>query len=419
MIDVTGWPIVFVGSAALVLLAVAAAWWLRAAGAPGGRPAAGLLGGVAAGLVLGATLLGRLAPTLYEKIYPGGAEQAHQLDLMKSQQVGEIALLQKIGATEVAIDEQRQTHERELEPIQAAYDSAIAAQTRRWTIVAATLACAWFLLSSVGSSKRSRRREGSIAAPIASGVGSALLAGVPTFLLTHRLLGADIASSVALACALGAGGILTETRTRWSGQAGRAPSVDLAGAVALTAALVALIAVDRHSATIAVVIAGTVAIVLRLKVRLNCHARRIARGAAMGVLLPAMTALALAQIDVIALASSRPFWIALLIAAFLASDGRWLGGWLGWWSCGRGSQWRQAWTRSAAALAAGAGGSQVAIALVALSSVGAATSNLLGAGVFAALLLELLFPIRRRVALMLDSGGERLSTPSPPGRGLG
>jgi hypothetical protein len=402
MVDVTAWSILLAGASALVLCAIVAASWLRAAGTPGGWPAAGILGGIAAGLMLGSTLLGRLGPTLYEQIYPGGAEQGSQLDLMKSKHVGEIALLHKIGATQASIVEQQQVHQRELQPLQDAYESAIATQSTRWTIISVALACAWFLFGSVGSAKRSRCDEKPSFAPIASGVASALLAGIPTLLLARWLLHADFASSVTLACVFGAGGILTETRTRLLRPAGRLPSVDFAGAVALAFALLALISVNQHPGVIALVTASAIAITIRLKVRLNRHARRVVRGIAMGAILPAMSALAIARVDVIALASNQTVLIALIITAFLASDGRWLGGWLGWRTLGDQTHCRQAWSRSAAALAAGTGGSQLAIALVAFPPSTAAT-NMLSIAVFAALLLELVHPLRQRISLAMDA----------------
>ena len=82
---------------ALIPGAVVFAWLLRRARLIGGPSTAAILGGAIAGVLLGATVLGKVAPDLYSTIYIGGARTTAEMRDTQLESERQVAALRSQG----------------------------------------------------------------------------------------------------------------------------------------------------------------------------------------------------------------------------------------------------------------------------------------------------------------------------------
>ncbi len=375
---------------------------LHQSGTPGGWPSCAILGGLIAGVLLGATTFGRVAPHVYIRVFEGGAAEQAEVDEMVRRHTVELVALQRIDATPIAIDEQRTAQARELAPLLEALDAARSEQRGRWVVLWGLLAASWLLFGAVGAARLSRGQD-PIAPGVISGISGALFAAAPAFLLIRWTTHVPVETAVVFAGAIGAGGAHFDARTRCSGWGGRRRGVDLAALAALLIATVVIAGVVRTTPALNLAFVSLLITALRFLSWQSRMMRRRLRIAATGVMLPMVVAGVVAHIDLLVEITSRDFWIAFLIAAILCADARWVGGWIGWRAVGRDRQWQNAWMRSAAALTAGVSGIQIVIAGGAMIS--DVMSSALAAGVIlSAPMIELAVAMRQRLSRSLDAG---------------
>lgn len=398
----TAWLMIGGGVAALGVAANVVAMWLRSARLPGGAPAAALVGGALAGVLLGATVAGRVAPGLFYEVFFGDGAAAAEIDEQLAEHRAEIAALRELDVTPVAIDERRAEHAAELAPLIEKLNAAEAEHRGHWTLVAVVIAGAWLICGAAGAGGRLRRREPLVSAFPAI-IGFLVCAGGPAFLLLRWTTDASLAAAAYFACAIAIGG------AHRSGHALRAVpvrgrrEVTIAAAATLVIPILVAAVIAPAQAIVGVASAAIVAAMVALIVaNRRTTMRRYVRAAARAAL-PCLVAILVARLDFIAIIAVGQFWFALIIAAIFCSDGRWLGGWLGWRAVAHDRETTRPWSRSSAMLGAGVGGMQITLAGIG-AMVGALPPTLAAAAALAALFLEMSAPIRQRFAHALDQG---------------
>ena len=401
-------------AAAVVLIAGAATRLLRSAGTPGGPAGVAILAGLLVGTLAGATTMGRLAPSMIEHALIGGAAERAARAELESRHALEIATLRDIDVTEIAIEEHIAAFERTSAPMRVALETAERRHADRLGVVIATLAGVWLTLGAVGSVRGERKhkhnrwngRPARLRPPLQGVTIGPAAAAVPAgvvFLLMRWTTTVTVVEAAAFAAALAVGSMVFDIPGGAGDRRRRDRSLDLAARSALVIPACAFAAIVPAAPTLLLALFAALAAMTPRRIYASRAARRACRSIALGAALPGFVALAAAMIDFIAVASLARFWIALVIAALLAADARWLGGWLGWNAAGDSYERSTAWSRSSAMLAGGVGGAQVALAAVAHAA-GALTTPLLAAAIIAAPTIELARPLRRRLARALDAG---------------
>lgn len=364
--EMPGWAAAAIGAAAVGLGAAALSAALRAARAPGGGGGAALLGGVFAGLLLGAGVLGAAAPGVFDPLLRGGVEERAALDDLRREHLRQMLALRQSGVTGVALDELAAEHAREREPLERSLEGAEAAHGERVGAFTLALAASAALLgwaARVGrplSARRGMRREGAAAGAVSFAFGAA-----PGAAAVWWLTGESWAGALALGGAAGAGWIAPTLRARLEGEAARAVRVDAAQLVAFWLAASGALAgalLDGSGRAMALVLSawGLAAGLALMGLRPAPAVRRAAWGLLTGVALPAMAALAVVRIEPLPLFSSWRFWGAGVLLLICATDLRFAGAWIGARLVGV----RDAWGFAAAHVAGGGG--------IALASLGAA-----------------------------------------------
>ncbi len=419
-------------TAAVVLIAGAATRLLRSAGAPGGPAGAAILAGLLVGTLAGATTLGRLAPSMIEDALIGGAGERAALAELESRHALEIATLRDIDVTEIAIEEHIAAYERTSAPMRDALESAERRHSDRVGVALATLAGIWLTLGALGSVRGERKhkhnqwdgrparhsgnqrdgRPARLRPPLQAipiGLAAAAIPAGVVFLLMRWTTTVTVVEAAAFAASLAVGSMVFDIPGGAGDRRRRDRSLDLAARSALVIPACAFAAIVPSAPTLLLALFAALAALTPRRLSASRAVRRACRSVALCVALPGFVALAAAMIDFITIATLTRFWIALVIAALLAADARWLGGWLGWNAAGDSYERSAAWSRSAATLAGGVGGAQVALAAVAHAA-GALTTPLLAAAIIAAPTIELARPLRRRLARALDAGEPIITT---------
>ena len=388
----------------LMAIAAALAGLLRSARLPGGAPAAGVVGGLLAGTLLGLTVLGRVAPDLGDRLYLGvGAERA-ALTEMQRRHATELLALRDLDVTPVAVEDHAAMQARKIAPLRAAVEAAEQKNARVWALTLALVGSAWLLSAGLSSARARRARSAAEAAPraVIAGLLACFLAGAAVFLLSRWTMRTGVTEAAAFACAMaafGPGASSAAHRLLRSASARR--SAGLAAGAALVAALIGIAVLAPGWPTGALLGAGVGAVVIRARLPLRRGGRRAARRLASGALAPGAVAIAAAHADFIGTATQSRFWIALVIAVILTADARWIGGWAGWNSVGTTGQRGTAWSRSAVMLAGGVGAAQALIAGMAFLS-GVLPAAALAALVLAAPTIDLPCRLRGRLSAALD-----------------
>lgn len=404
-----------VSAGAIVVLAVLApaaallAWLLRVGRMPGGPAAAGILGGAIAGILLGATVLGKAAPDSYSALYIGGVEESRSLDEAQRNIERDLAALRAAGVSSQAIYERRERMNVKLASFVDQRNTALDQRAKAVDSAAMTLGCLLLTLGAGWAGKgRKRHLSGSA---VASGFTMVVMAGAPIGIAAAWLGGFTNIQAWALGAACGIGSTWPTLRSRRFGAAGRLPETEAASFVALAIGLAAMVmaTLSIHSPStfagawaIVLVIVALTASAWRPRMRRPRSQRQSLR-LAQGVIIPALTAVCVAPIDIPGVITTKACLIATIAALLFASDGRWFGAWLGWRLGGDPIARETAWRRSASMLAGNVGA--VAIAAGALGhSAGFIGSAAMLAIVAGALFVEITTGLRHRFAIMFDAG---------------
>ena len=403
-----------VGLGVIVVLGVLApaaiifAWLLRRCGMVGGPAAAGILGGAIAGGLLGSAVLGKAAPDAYTAIFVGGVHETAALHTAQRSAERELAALGASGVTAAAIEEHRARVERKLLAYADRVDTSMLLRARAIDSAALLLGVAVMALGA-GWAGRIRTRPLTTGA-IASGFGMVIGAGAPVCIAAVWLGGFSTVQAWTLGGAVGIGSAWPTLRSRIYGVAGRSPETDASALVALCIGLAAIVMAILSVAgirsfaglwSIVFVAVAIAASAWRVRARRPRSQKRALALCNAGVI-PALTAVCVAPIDLPGVIITKACIVASLAALLFASDGRWFGAWLGWRWFGNMNAKRTAWRRSAAALANNVGA--VSIGAGALGrSAGLIDSAGMIAVILGALLLEITIGLRRRFAVAFDN----------------
>lgn len=389
---------------AILLTAVAAVLLtllLRAAG----LPRAAVVGGLLAGVLVGATVFGRVAPEAYQRYFTGGVAQSDALRQLRSRQGADLTALRATDVSDAAADELITRQKAELLAATKALDAAVQAhQTSRLVLIAMAA-----LSLIIAAAPRSRRP---------ASLSECAFAGLWMLVLTSGIVGLAVVfvfqgtrtQALALGltfAAMGTNVILPPRSEEATGRLMvvipteiRERLVDIAfvvwfiGFVAATAAVIAAsrlstAAAHDFSVTLPVaVIAGVGMRMLPLQVR---HALRM-------VVLPSvLTALLVVSLDLMTWTVVPP----LVLAVVVGGDARWFGlasgmRWQGW-------AWRNAWLGTLPLVDAAP--MQVAMAGV-FFVCGWLNEPLLACAVFGAAICDVTQPLRPRLLAMLNEQTE-------------
>ncbi len=389
---------ILIPTAAAVLLTLL----LRAAG----LTRAAIVGGLLAGVFVGATVFGRAAPDVYERWFVGGGAEREALEQLRSRQGADIEALQATDISEVAIDELLARQRPEREQAMAAHEAAMH-QHQAWRVQ--TLAIAALALL-VACSPRLRR-------PVAW--SESLFAALWMITVTCGIIGLAVvfafegARGPAVALGLtfsvvGAGANLPSAREDGAAMIAVLTSVEardrlvniafIVWFICFVAAVTAVLAAAPPDAAVP----GDLRIALLAGAVLGVAAKllpRRARRSMLGLGLPAiLTALLVVNVDLLAPTMIGPLILGLIVGG----DARWFGlasglRWLGW-------PWSSAWVGTMPLIDSAA--SQVSIAAVFFVS-GWLNEPLLACAIFGAAVCDLAHPLRPRLLTMLSEQSER------------
>lgn len=322
--------------ALLVTSAAGAALLLRQARCPGWP----VVGGVAAGLVLGPSILGRALPSFHERVFLGGAAERAVLREVDRRHAAELAAAATApgGAAEAAgrADAMRRRQATERSDAEAAWLAALHEHAVPRRLACAALAATVLLGAAAAALPRAGAR-GSLVAPLSIGLWAAALPGGLAY-FALRLWGDVEPASAALAAAAAAFGpwalTAVDRDAAERAEVGGASMVQAAGRVASAAAIVtataALASRGGASAWWALALLG--APLGWLIPPPHPGTARLATGALRVVLVPALGAAAALDVNLFATLDARGPWAVLwpiLLFLLLSGDARWLGAFTG------------------------------------------------------------------------------------------
>jgi len=387
---------IFAYLAGLVVLAAVLASAVRRVGTPG--PA--VVGGLVAGVLLGPTILGRVAPVWYEQTAVGGRQARIELEATSEWQQ-ENPLPQALTPEEarerafdheVAIREKRQ----QLEDVRWEHQTPL--RLSGFGLVGL------FLLGAGVARERLAGERPDWYAWLSVGLWSALFPAA-TALLLLRWLEYDTAPAVAAVACLAVGPAFMSRFDREAAEAAEAGGGRLLRAAARMATLVGVagmtwalwVADVPASAFWPAASAMAIACVGWLVPPVGSN---LARAAVERILAPALAALAAAKVE---LFIHFELWTIVLVV-LLAGDGRWLGAYLGAMLVGA----RRSLRSMRLVLGAlSADTAQIAFTVVGLFA-GVISESLAYALLFAALIMAISTNARKRIARQIEETEEEL-----------
>lgn len=311
---------------ALLLAAAAAAalaWLLRGAGIPGGRPAAALVGGLLAGILLGPAVLAHVAPDAFERLYRGGAPERLALRQLHARHRADLAAASVGGPAPGALAEVFARHNSERAPLEHALNQAVAAHRRRLTAAGAgLLAIALFLAAWASRPPRFEPRA-AVLASLALAGEAALIGGIAWYFLSA-------APWVALAIALpgAAGSVFAGLPLRWVPARGRTAPALAAGAATYLLSMTLLLAIappEGRAVAAVLILAPVLGWTLRRAAPALRPGRRLARAALLWVALPTAVAVAALHIEWGILGHDARILVAVPLLMLLSGNGAFAG----------------------------------------------------------------------------------------------
>ncbi len=305
----SGPAIAFMWIALVVGVPAGLAALLRVAGAPGGRFAPAIAGGILAGLLLGASIGGRVVPDFHEAVFVGAATERAALDSARSGAEARRQAILATGVSPAALEEVAFDDLQVIAPLQREADAAQRAHDTmvfRWTaILAALLGMGAFATVRAAAAEGVRR-----ASTFAAGVSAPIGAFVGTWLCASVVLPIDRTQAMWVSVAL-AMTALGPLRATLPAHTRVALALGLGGAVA---------------SAVGAVVVGGVAIVGALGIALGAPApKRASAFVARNIALPALACAAMLGADWHVLKGSGDFWITLVLVLVISGDLRWLG----------------------------------------------------------------------------------------------
>ena len=117
----------------------------------------GTLAGLAAGILCGATVLGKAHSEWYTRFLVGGETERIALNDLQDRQTADLLAMGRAGVSEAAIDELRETHQKEFDAATTKYESAVRDHARGVRLIAtgcAGLLLGWLAPISLGGLRR-------------------------------------------------------------------------------------------------------------------------------------------------------------------------------------------------------------------------------------------------------------------------
>ncbi len=365
------------GVALVVAISVAAALLLRSARCPGWA----VVGGVCAGVLLGPTLLGRFAPSMFEQMYIGGRAQQRELE---ARQAYEHLAAAGTGLDDAAIESLQQLH--------AARDAT--QWEHQQPIRVATLFVVGLVLLGTATGPRGLHgAKPQLVQSLTIGGWSALLPGGIAFVVLHLLLNVEQTTALLASSAVAIGPWQftgNDIAAADKAEIGGARLLHHSRIVASTIAVgIAMYAAWRISGMTGLLVAlPLIALLVGQSIR-KLDAQWI-DGLVQFVLLPVLAALAAIKVE---LFIHFAIWPVLLFVA-LSGDGRWLGAFIGAMLLGGRRALR---TMRLAIGVMACGPTQIAVAAIAGHG-GLLDGSLLLAILSGAVLIEVFTPARRALA---------------------
>lgn len=328
------WSAAIVRFGILALLAPVIAIILRRSGLPGRGPSASIVGGILAGLIAGAMVLGVVEPGAYDAVMVGAREERRALASLEAQHGAELAALLEIGVSPVAIDERREEQRRERQPLIESRDLALARHRVPAGILATLPVAVAFFAGSILARRRTPRArdQGEVPAGMFAGLLVVAIVAMGTAVLASWLLRIDARGALLLGSAIAAGSAFSHMPMRWVGSEGRRLGASAINIVAFMLSLIVMILAmpeDRRPWLMPMVGGLFLASVLRGRIRSTRRRRRLARGFILWILVPIASAWLVSESDPrLALEHSAGTWFVVLAIA-LGGSGHFLGVWIG------------------------------------------------------------------------------------------
>lgn len=180
MEEPTLWALLLTQGLVLAVAGIVGAW---AAGRVGTAP---MVGAVIAGVVLGPTVMGQLAPGTYRMLFVGGHEVHQQIEQFKEEAEEARAALEATGVTPIAIEEHDAVVAEELERLEAELEQARGPHDQTLAIIA-VLGLGFVMLSATRGVTRLGPWRPLLPAAAGIAVGSAALAALTAAVLVALL----------------------------------------------------------------------------------------------------------------------------------------------------------------------------------------------------------------------------------------
>ncbi|MFI4855570.1 MAG: hypothetical protein ACIAQF_11405 [Phycisphaerales bacterium JB065] len=323
----------------------------RAIGLPGGRGSAAIGAGILAGILCGSLVLGSVAPEVYNPMLRGSLQEQDALleveQDIAAEKTAALAALRATGVSEIAEDEILVEIDRKYEPrLTAAQETLADSQRRHTNRLSVILAILAGLVFASGYFRRTRTEIADLPAGSRPRVGESavpkvlgpfppppvellmlVMAAAPTAIFARWLLGVDVPIAIALGLVLAVPGATVRRRTQ-------ALSGGWAFLIAaLLISVCSIMAYGQGSASTALIGTALLASVLLLAIdnsllKTRRAEKRFHDVLFYAILLPALAGAIATVVDLQALISTGPFWIALAIGLIASGDGRWIGYWL-------------------------------------------------------------------------------------------
>ncbi|MHC4976031.1 MAG: hypothetical protein ACYTF7_05425 [Planctomycetota bacterium] len=345
----------WIGLACLGALGAVLTLLLRAARIPGGTPAAAIAAGIISGILLGATVLGKSNPELYEHWFVGGVEEQAALSEAQLQLERDIAAMRTADVSEEAIAEHYRTLQVNINDLEELHESSLSSHAKQLKnvmllVLAAYLLIPMFISRGPTLAKSSPR----VLLPL---VFVVVASGIPSALLVMALgYGSPSALLAGMCASFGAGWFWLD-----QGLEIRDPN--------------------------------------KSSIRNNW------------TIIPSwLIAVGCVPVSAMELSNNSQFWLALIGLAIITHDGRWLAYLWIIKRLGNEDQRANRWTISGTALSSDAALWQAAFAGVLFTGELNTDPEIVAALILSALIIELCQPIRQPVARWMD---EQFSQPKP------
>jgi hypothetical protein len=396
------------GLAALCLTGALFSWIFRAARIPGGSPSAAIAGGMVAGILLGASVLGSMNSRMYSSWFVGGIEESVALGEMLRDMMHEAAALKESGVSDAALEELDFEDGKKLNIASQTILDAQYDHLEQLSVIAIIL-LTLVGITSVISSKSTRSHPAHKSQPYFVVAIASIFSGISTSVLLHYLTEFQWRSVILVGCCAAVSLIFIDTRgprtfTRcYDKFVLGLPSIVLVSAACIAVAL----QLEIFTTLYIVPFALFVGFILLPLPHASHSFNRIARVLLWSFLIPTLSALSVLHAPIALLVQSSQFWISAVVIIVLSHDCRWLGAWIALRLTCDSTQKHTLWQRSGAYLDSGVGISQAALAgtfvmfwyYMDFPGFSFISTQI----VLAALIIELCQPIRQPIARWMDN----------------